>query len=351
MYRQVLKFAWETFPRDGTMRTPARFVFTPRTARDLCGAQAGMSAVWVTGAAGFIGSHLVRHLAAGGHSVAGIDLLSAESVGLDQAVAGWGAAGLSSHCLDAMRDKLGVPDVVYHLAGGSSVGASLANPALDFAATVGGTAILLEWLRTSAPETRLVVVSSAAVYGNIHRGAIGEDAATDPYSPYGAHKYAMEATVKGWSSSFGIPAVGVRLFSVYGPGLRKQLLWDLSNRLHQEDGPVELGGSGEELRDWTHVGDVVRAIDVASGLAQAGMPIINAGTTEGSNVREISHGLVRALGGDPARIHFSGKARPGDPYSLVAAPGQLAELGFEWRIGVEEGLQSYADWYRTAAQK
>lgn len=310
-----------------------------------------MSLVWVTGAAGFIGSHLVRHLAAGGHSVAGIDLLPADPVRLGECVAGWEAGGLSADGLADLKQRTGVPDVIYHLAGGSSVGASLADPAGDFAATVGGTAILLEWLRSASPASRLVVVSSAAVYGNIHRGSIAEDAATDPYSPYGAHKYAMEATVKGWSSSFGIAAVAVRLFSVYGPGLRKQLLWDLSNRLHHEQGPVMLGGSGEELRDWTHVDDVVRAIEAASGMAQAGMPIINAGSTMATSVHQIAHGLARAFGADPERIGFSGKARQGDPYSLVAAPGRLAALGFDWRTDVDAGLQSYADWYRVAEQR
>lgn len=306
-----------------------------------------MSSVWITGAAGFIGSHLVRYLGGQGRAVAGIDLVPAASLGLDHVVCGWNAGGLSLQNLDLLQRQVGAPEVIYHLAGGSSVGASLTDPASDFAATVGGTALLLEWLRIEAPATRLVIVSSAAVYGNIHHNAINDDAATDPYSPYGAHKYAMEATVKGWSSSFGIRAVAVRLFSVYGPGLRKQLLWDLSNRLHQDEGPVVLGGSGEELRDWTHVDDVVRAIDVASELAQVGMPIINAGSSVGSNVRFISHSLVRAFGADPTRIGFSGKARPGDPNSLVAAPGYLADLGFEWRVSVEDGLKSYADWYRA----
>jgi UDP-glucose 4-epimerase len=133
--------------------------------------------------------------------------------------------------------------------------------------------------------------------------------------------------------------------------MRKQLLWDLSNRLHQEEGLVILGGSGDELRDWTHVADVVRAIELASELAHPDMPIVNAGSTLASSVRHISSGLVRAFGGDPDRIRFSGKARPGDPYSLVAANGQLAKLGFEWRIGVDDGLQSYADWYRRETQE
>lgn len=309
-----------------------------------------MNSILVTGAAGFIGSHLVRHLAAQGHAVAGVDLVPAEHAGLGPCVSGWDARGLSANSLDAAREQAGEFDLVFHLAGGSSVGESFAHPARDFAATVGGTAILLEWLRGSALDARLVIVSSAAVYGNIHSGPIGEDAATQPYSPYGAHKYAMEATVRGWSSSFGIPAVAVRLFSVFGPGLRKQLFWDLSARLIGHDEPVTLGGSGGEMRDWTHVADVVRALEAASGLARVGMPILNAGSTLGSSVQQVSRGLARALGADPERIRFSGQARPGDPFSLVAAPGQLAATGFEWSTGLDEGLQDYADWYLAAAR-
>lgn len=310
-----------------------------------------MSSVWVTGAAGFIGNHLVRHLAGQGQKVAGIDLVPAETAGLNDIVLGWDASGISTRSLQSMQDNTGTPETVYHLAGGSSVGASLADPAADFAATVGGTATLLNWLRQSARGTRLVIVSSAAVYGNIHRDPIAETAATDPYSPYGAHKYAMEATVKGWASSFGIPSVAVRLFSVYGPGLRKQLLWDLSNRLHEADGAVELGGSGDELRDWTYVGDVVRAIEAAAAHAGTRTPVLNAGSTLASSVKRISTGLAQAYGYDPDRIKFSGRARPGDPFSLVAANGKLATGGFEWQVSVDEGLQRYADWYREAVQK
>lgn len=310
-----------------------------------------MSTVWVTGAAGFIGNHVVRHLAEQGQKVAGIDLVPAETAGLVDIVLGWDASGLSTQSLQSMQERTGTPKVVYHLAGGSSVGASLADPAADFAATVGGTVTLLDWLHQSAKGTRLVIVSSAAVYGNIHRDPIAETAATDPYSPYGAHKYAMEATVKGWASSFEIPSVAVRLFSVYGPGLRKQLLWDLSNRLHESDGTVELGGSGDELRDWTYVDDVVRAIKRAAAHASTRTPVINAGSTRASSVKQISTGLARAYGEDPNRIRFSGKVRPGDPFSLVAAECELALHGFDWQIGVDEGLQRYADWYREVVQK
>lgn len=311
-----------------------------------------MTRVLVTGAAGFIGRHLCRHLAAGGYALSGIDLVPADRAGLGSIVGCWWAGGLSTEGLQTVAETNGVPDVVYHLAGGSSVGASLADPFGDFTSTVGGSAILLDWLRTSASATKLVIVSSAAVYGDLHRGAIAEDAATEPFSPYGAHKFAMEATTRGWSTSFGIPAIAVRLFSVYGPGLAKQLLWDLSGRLSRNEDVVTLGGTGGELRDWTHVSDVARALEKAAGMAQVGMPVINAGSGKAVSVRDVAGCLAAAHGRDPACLRFSGQSRPGDPFSLVACKGRLADAGFDWHVEIlDGGIAEYANWYRSEATR
>lgn len=309
--------------------------------------QAQLNQIWVTGAAGFIGRHLVRHLAASEASVSGLDLYSAQTAQLADHVTAWQEGPLSHSALGSLAAEAGLPDTIYHLAGGSSVGASLVDPFGDFTATVAGTAALLEWLRSSSPATKLVIVSSAAVYGNLHRGPITENAATAPFSPYGAHKFAMEAMCRGWAGSFNLPIVAVRLFSVYGPGLTKQLLWDLSGRLTAAQGAtVRLGGTGAELRDWTHVADVVRALAAAAPLASSAMPVVNAGSGKPSSVKDIAEGLARAFGCDPESLYFTQESRPGDPFSLVAAPGALHEQGFDWPVGIDEGLADYVRWYR-----
>lgn len=303
-----------------------------------------MTSIWVTGAAGFIGRHLVRHLVRSGADVAGLDLAAAPAGG--EAPIAWCTGALSAETLALLASRTGLPETIYHLAGGSSVGASLADPWRDFSATVGGTAALLEWIRTSAPQTRLVIVSSAAVYGDGHDGPITEDAATAPFSPYGAHKFAMEATCRGWATSFDLSMVVVRLFSVYGPGLTKQLLWDLSGRLIGPDENVILGGTGAELRDWTHIDDVVRALVAAAPLATPAVPVVNAGSGVAHSVRRVAEHLAATLDRDPSCLQFTQISRPGDPFSLVAATGRLDILGFDWRIGLEEGLADYARWYR-----
>lgn len=310
-----------------------------------------MNVAWVTGAAGFIGRHLVRHLADSGARVSGIDLVGAGSAGLENMIDGWQEGLLSQAALEALSDNTGVPDTIFHLAGGSSVGASIADPYGDFTATIGTTGMLLDWIRRRAPTTRLVVVSSAAVYGNQHVERIGDNAAISPFSPYGAHKFAMEIASRGWASSFGLKIVAVRLFSVYGPGLTKQLLWDLCGKLNSGVPTVLLGGTGEELRDWTHVGDVVRALTAAAPLASQYMPVVNAGSGEAGSVRRIAETVARAFGRDSDCLHFSGESRAGDPFSLVAAPGQLGAGGFDWQVDLETGIFDYVRWYKAQTQK
>jgi len=308
-----------------------------------------MTLTWVTGAAGFIGSHLTQHLARQGERVAGLDI-ARRPPNLAEQVVGWSEGSIARDRLADLASRTGLPDTIYHLAGGSSVGGSLAAPYQDFSATVGGTGILLDWLHEHSPATRLVIASSAAVYGNLHSGPIDDSAETAPYSPYGTHKFAMEAVCRGWAGSFGLKVISARLFSVYGLGLTKQLLWDLSNKLCSEAPAVTLGGTGKELRDWTHVSDVVRALTAIAPLASSQMPIVNVGTGKAVSVQHIAEMLARAHGRNPTCLQFSGVSRPGDPFSLVAAPGQLQKIGFDWRVTLEDGIADYVVWYRSRAQ-
>jgi UDP-glucose 4-epimerase len=243
---------------------------------------------------------------------------------------------------------------VVHLAGGSSVGAALANPREDFFRTVATTAELLEWIRLDAPECRLLAISSAAVYGAGHPGAIAEDAPLLPYSPYGHHKRVMEELCRSYAASFGTRVCIARLFSVYGPGLTKQLLWDACSRLESGATTLTLGGSGDELRDWTEVRDVARALAMLLPLADATGPVFNVGTGLATPVRSVATALLAAwteLGGQAVALSFNGQSRVGDPFSLVACSQRLQKLGFQWHHPLRSGLQDYVAWHRLRARE
>ena len=312
-----------------------------------------MSNILITGAHGFIGKHLAHWLALQGHQVVGLGhgiwpAAEAESWGVSH----WLNGDIQSGNLRLLQQAGGTPDVVYHLAGGSSVGVAIANPREDFFRTVATTAELLEWLRVDAPTARLVAVSSAAVYGAGHEGPIGEDAALTPYSPYGHHKRIMEELCRSYAASYGLRVAIARLFSVYGAELKKQLLWDLCTRLATGARPLLLGGSGNELRDWTDVRDVVRALDFLAAEACSKATVVNVGMGTGSSVRQIATTVARhwPLLDATDALQFSGQSRPGDPFSLIANAAVLNELGFAWEIPVDDGLAGYVQWFQSQSR-
>jgi UDP-glucose 4-epimerase len=306
-----------------------------------------MAQVWITGTRGFIGRHLAAWLSCRGHTIIGVGHGPwPRSEAAEWGVHRWLNGGIHSSNLQQLLREDGAPDYIFHLAGGSSVGAAIASPHEDFARTVATTAELLDWMRLEARSARLVTISSAAVYGAGHSGPIREDQARLPFSPYGNHKLMMEQLCQSYAVSYGLSVMVVRLFSVYGSSLKKQLLWDICAKLASGARQLELGGTGDELRDWTDIRDVVRALELAmsSPVEPGAMQIVNAGSGQATSVSRIA-ALVLESWPAPVRLMFNGKSRPGDPFSLVADSRFLQTMGFEWNIPVNSGIRDYVQWY------
>lgn len=304
---------------------------------------------WITGARGFIGRHLARHLADGGQRVVGIghgqwDQKSAAEWG----IAAWINADITPSNLDQVCALEGPPEILYHLAGASSVGLSFSLPHEDFHRSAVAAASLCEWLRLRQPKAAAVMASSAAVYGAGHAFPILETTPPQPYSPYGFHKRMAELAFECYSHSFGLRTAIVRLFSVYGEELRKQLLWDACCKLRDNGGKLTLGGSGLEMRDWLHVSDAVRILELAGRHASATGFILNGGTGKGTSVGEIAE-LIRAAWPVSTPVGFSGTGRPGDPDALVASSLRLTELGFESQVPIDRGIGNYVHWFQRSA--
>lgn len=305
-----------------------------------------MSLYWVTGAKGFIGQNLSCRLAKGGHSVVGLGHghLTEQDLTAD-GLHGWLNSSISASSLNLLGAQYGPPEVVFHLAGGSAVAPSLRAPYEDYERTVQSTAVLLEWIRLESPGTVIVYVSSAAVYGANHVVPITESNSPAPYSPYGFHKCCAELLIQDYACNFNLSAAIVRLFSLYGPGLKKQLFWDVAQRLRAQPAVLELGGTGEEMRDWLYIDDAVELLFQASTWVAREVPVINGGTGVGTTVRDTVDRLVRALGHETKQV-FTGQARAGDPRILVADTTRSNELGFQARVSLEAGIQRTADWLK-----
>lgn len=245
----------------------------------------------------------------------------------------------------------GLPDTVIHLAGGSSVGISLQNPLEDFTRTVETTARLLEWTRIHAAETKIVAVSSAAVYGSGHSQPIAESAPIRPYSPYGHHKAMMEGLCRSYGENFGLHAAIVRLFSVYGDELHKQLLWDICCKLDARESPsLLLGGTGREIRDWLHVTDAANLLWMVRNTCSPECPVVNGGTGHGTAVIEVARTVCEAWR-VPIEVRFSGLARPGDPERLIADTAKATSMGFAPSVPFVQGVRRTVEWFRSRAQR
>jgi UDP-glucose 4-epimerase len=291
---------------------------------------------YVVGGAGFLGSHLVRHLGANGWRVAVIDPASTPDPGFHAV-----PAAVSAQSLDALAAEGWRPACVFHLGGSGSVGQAAKDPAADFERTVTSSEVLTRHLE----GTRLVFVSSAAVYGDCGETPIAEDHPLQPISHYGTHKAAAEELIVRHAQSKGLSYAIVRFFSLYGAGLRKQLLWDACRKLR--DGQPIFDGTGAELRDWMHVSDAVHLLELAARPEHASL-VINGGTGTGVRVAHALELLFRALGGTvPPR--YTGLVRDGDPRHLVADMRRAQQLGFTASVPLEVGLARYARWFEDEA--
>lgn len=297
----------------------------------------------VTGAYGFVGRHVARRLAADGFMVVGI---GHGAWGREE----WREWGISEwHTSDVSLDKLitygGVPDIVIHCAGSGSVAFSMTHPVQDYERTVGSTLAVLEFLRLQAPDAKLVIPSSAGVYGLVDCLPIDVNATLNPVSPYGLHKKIAEDLCRSYGKHFGISVALIRLFSVYGPGLRKQLLWDACMKI--SSGCGEFSGTGEETRDWIHIEDAADLLVRAASAADPSCIVANGASQVEVSVRHVVATIAEEFGG--ASVSFSGVQRPGDPTRYAGKRQQALELGWCPTRLWEVELKNYINWFKSVA--
>jgi UDP-glucose 4-epimerase len=296
----------------------------------------------VTGASGFLGTHLCDHLGRLPCTLIGLDRVGPPSPAMFHRFVIGDLAAEADQCIQAFA-----PAVVFHLAGGSSVPDSVRDPFDDFDRTVPGTASLLAAAAKSSKPPKLVYFSSAAVYGEPRILPIREDSPIRPISPYGAHKAACEALLEHYARIHGLRVAILRIFSAYGEGLRRQFFWDLAGRALEARAlgasEVSVLGAGDESRDFIHASDVARAARlVAEGMGD-GLEVYNVAAGEETTIAWAAERLLRLLGLDLA-FRFEGVAVPGNPSRWQGETSRLGALGFRPEQSLEQRLPALAAW-------
>jgi UDP-glucose 4-epimerase len=236
-------------------------------------------------------------------------------------------------------------EFVFHMAANAYVPPSVENPMWDSQINLGTTMRLVEAMRLLKWPGKLVFASSAAVYGNPVRIPVTEEDPTFPISPYGVGKLAAERYVAVYSKLYNIRAASLRLFSIYGPRQRKQVVYDLMERICQNSDELFIHGDGTQERDFGYVEDVARAAMLVAQVGALEGEVYNVGAGREISIDTLAKYLCRYLEANP-RFAYSGAVRPGDPERLVVNIGKLQSLGYTPQVMPEEGLRRTVEWFK-----
>jgi UDP-glucuronate 4-epimerase len=302
----------------------------------------------VTGAAGFIGSHLVDRLLAAGHHVVGIDSFTSyydpasKRANVATAAADQRFQLLPADLIDLELEEVLRPgDWLFHLAAQPGVRASWGPGFAEYVKqNIVATQRLLEAARR-AGVARLVFASSSSVYGDAPM-PMDEEGQTRPISPYGVTKLTAEQLCLAYWRAFGLEVLPLRFFSVYGPRQRPDMAFHRFIEASLDGSPVSVYGTGDQRRDFTYVSDVVRIMIAAAERGQPGIPV-NVGGGSAVSVTE-ALAIIEQLVEHRAVIKHE-PAPPGDARDTQAATHRLDELDDLPRVGIRVGLESQVAWH------
>jgi len=302
-----------------------------------------MKTVLITGVAGFIGRYVARYFSQQNWKVIGTDNSQPENAPL---------ADLATYQRLQLPDpefsnllKTHSPHALIHCAGRASVSLSVSEPAADFYSNTLLTFQILDALRLNAPDCKFIFLSSAAVYGNPSQLPIAETHPTNPISPYGFHKLQSEQLCLEFAKIYNQPTASIRIFSAYGAGLRRQVMWDICQKAISQKCLI-LQGTGNESRDFIHALDIATALNVICDRAPMRGEVYNLGTGREVKICELAITVLRSLGED-FTPKFNGVIPSGNPLNWQADISKLKSIGFIPTVELKRGIETFANWCRA----
>jgi UDP-glucuronate 4-epimerase len=305
----------------------------------------------VTGVAGFVGSTIAARLAAEGWDVVGLDALTDY---YDVALKKENLARLPESVqvsteriqdvdLDALLADV---DVMFHQAGQPGVRSSWGREfQIYLDENIWATQLLLEAARSAPRLTRLVYASSSSVYGDAARYPTVETDRPAPLNPYGVSKLAAEHLCTLYAENFGVPTVSLRYFTVFGPRQRPDMAFTRFLTAAATSTPITLYGTGEQVRDFTFVDDVVEANVRAATLDVAPGTVVNIAGGTNVSVNEVLEIMERTTG---RSIAVDRRPKSDGDVLRTGGDASLARevLGWRPRVGIEEGIARQWEWVR-----
>lgn len=296
--------------------------------------------ILILGSRGFIGQYLINFYLSKEYDVFGCDLTDFKSLKYT-----YFKVSLLSNDINVIFENQTF-DICINASGSGDVGYSVRQPLSDFNSNVVTVVNILESIRRLSPNCKYVHISSAAVYGNPKKLPIKEESETKPLSPYGWHKLISETICQEYFSLYGLKIAIIRPFSVYGPGLKKQIFWDLFVKISKSEPKVELWGNGQESRDFIYIDDLVSLIHFVIKKGSFETDIYNAAAGIESTVSYIAQLLLNTLE-NKSKIYFNNNFKIGDPLNWCADISKVKKIGFENQFSVEDGVLLVAKWLKT----
>jgi UDP-glucose 4-epimerase len=304
-----------------------------------------LKTILITGAFGFLGSHLCKYFDNLGYHVIALGRHTSPFTFFEKQ-----KSNITSIQLELPSDEFEPilrkykPNQLIHCAGPASVPASMEDPLNDFQQGVGNWAFVLDKIRRIHPSCHIGFVSSASVYGNPKNLPIKENTPNNPMSPYGYHKYLCEILAKEYSDLFGLNISIFRLFSAFGEGLLKQIVFDLFKKFTSEHiNEVELFGNGKESRDFIHGQDVAQAMHLILNSSKSG--VFNIGNGTETTIADLAD-QIKSIVKSSKEIHFNQKIRTGDPRFWKSDITKIKELGYSPTLSLYDGLENTFTWFK-----
>lgn len=312
--------------------------------------------IMVTGAAGFIGSHLCERLLESGSTVIGVDnfddfydpQVKRRNIEDCSKHDGFRLVEADIRDADAMGKALGASvDTIVHLAAKAGVRPSIAEPLVYSDVNINGTMVLLELIK-ERNIGKFIFASSSSVYGNNKKVPFSEQDNVDfPISPYAATKKACELICHTYHHLFGISITCLRFFTVYGPRQRPDLAIHKFAKLIEDGKPIPVYGDGSMMRDFTYIDDIIDGT-VAAIEKCSGFNIYNLGESRPIKVNELIAEIENALGKKAVKEHLP--LQPGDVDRTFADVTRAArDLGYNPKTDIRTGLAGFVEWLRSQA--